>query len=139
MTKFVNVEEGVVKSPFVLCPWILDQEWTDFVRMKTTNEFKLRSLATRERAINFKSPHNMGTYGYAGMAPIWAKEDAQAVSEGRTPVLSHIANPKARSWTRARAKSYDESTGQPVFYNDDTSKKYKELVRVHMLIFCITS
>ena len=134
VTEFMNVKG----TPFLKFPFIEKVDWAEFVKKKTTDEFNAISRAKSELAKLHSCPHKMGTFCYSAMCKIWDKEDAEAISEGREPVLSHIKDPRARRWARARISSYDEVTGEPKF--DDKMKPiYDELVRVVcMLIFSIT-
>jgi hypothetical protein len=76
----------------------------------------------------------MGTSGYSAMCKIWDKEDAEAISEGREPVLSHIKDPRARRWARARIYSYDKVTGEPKF-DEKMQPILKKVVRAACMLF----
>ena len=52
----------------------------------------------------------MGTAGYAGMAPIWAVEDADAEAHKLPKIFGHIRDTRAKNWARARV-SRDKDTG----------------------------
>ena len=78
--KCTLVKEYVVPdvTPFHKYRQIEEEAWTVFKKTKTSKEFEDKSNAAKKRAEKHCHPHKMGTAGYAGMAPIWAMEDAEA-------------------------------------------------------------
>ena len=76
----------------------------------------------------------MGTAGYAGMLPIWEKEDEECEKNGKPKPFGHIMCPRTRAWTRARA-TCDENTGfVPTILNKETLIVVKELVSTHHML-----
>lgn len=127
VTEYVDRE----KTPFLVWPQIKEEAWAEFVRVKSSPEFKKKSRAARELALTNSNPHKLGTAGYAGMSTIWEKQDAEAEAAGRPKPFGHIKDDRTRAWTRARTKS-DESTGfVPTLVCKKDIEVYEKLVRVH--------
>ena len=102
------VTEGV--TPFHKYRQIKEETCEVFKKTKTSEEFKLKSKAAKLLAEKYCHPHKMGTTGYAGMAPIWAMEDADAEAHKLPKLFGHIRDTRARNWARARV-SRDKDTG----------------------------
>lgn len=135
VTEFVDQE----KSPFELFPQIDEEVWAEFVRVKSSDDFKKRSKAARELAKKYKNHHRMGTAGYAGMAPKWEKEDLEAEAAGLKKPFDDIKDERARNWTRARAISNQETGFVPTLIRREDIAAYEELVSLHMLELTIIS
>lgn len=124
-------------TPFSVWPQIKEEVWAEFVKVKSSAEFKAKSKAARELALTNSNPHKMGTAGYAGMSEIWEKQDAEAVAAGLPKPFSNIKDERTRRWTRARTKS-DETTGYvPALVSSKDIEVYEKLVRLHDALFFI--
>ena len=97
-------------TPFHKYRHIEEEAWEVFKKTKNSKEFEAKSAATKLLAEKHCHPHKMGTAGYAGMAPIWAMEDAEAEVLKKTKIFGHIRDKRARNWARARV-SRDKDTG----------------------------
>jgi hypothetical protein len=69
MTEYVDRQ----LTPFLVWPQIKEEAWAQFVQVKSSEEFKAKSRATRALALTNNNPHKMGTAGYAGMSTVWEK------------------------------------------------------------------
>ena len=126
------VKEGV--TPFDKYHQIKEEAWEVFKKTKTSAEFKLKSDAAKLLAEKYCHPHKMGTAGYAGMAPIWAMEDADVEVHKRTKIFGHIRDPRVRNWARARV-SCDKYTGfVPKIVKQEDRDIVAAIVRNYMLI-----
>jgi hypothetical protein len=112
--------EEVIKKKW---PHIEEEDWKQFLASHSDDDFKKKSDWGKELREKNKLNHKLGTRGYLGKKPKWAKEDATAIAAGKEPPFSYIEEGRGRDFVRARA-SYDPVTGEPVF-------KSIKLVEVH--------
>ncbi|KAG0520251.1 hypothetical protein BDA96_08G057800, partial [Sorghum bicolor] len=90
-------------APFAREKHIKPKQWADFVRLKTTAEFKEQSLyfkALRERNIY---DHHLGTCGYEGKIEQWEAEDERLAREGISNPWTEYPDDRSRCFLRARS------------------------------------
>ena len=83
--------------PLEMFPWIGEDTWDEFVRMKTSPAFQEKTMVGRDLAKKYINHHRMGTAGYAGSEPKWEKEDMEAQAAGMKPPFGDIKDKRARN------------------------------------------
>src|SRR5664279_2192650 len=107
-------------------PRIPEDHWETFKNTpKLPATVALRSWGKDLQKKNITVP-KLGSRGYAGKEPVWAKEDAFWAKNGITNIFDQFKDPLARKFIRARYWP-EKQTG--VLITDDTTKKVEaELV-----------
>ena len=72
--------------------------------------------------------HHLGSGGYRGKQPIWDKEDAEVLRQGKTNPWHQITDEQVRNFVRSRYY-LNKETGEFVTDDDDVKKFEKVLVR----------
>ncbi|WVZ97440.1 hypothetical protein U9M48_042978 [Paspalum notatum var. saurae] len=95
------------KTPFQDYPTLKEEWWPGFVEWVTSDEY----IALGEKGKKSQSKHEfrqrLGRRSYAVQKKQWAKEDAQALSEGKSVPFQDMPDGRHKDWARARNPSGD--------------------------------
>lgn len=95
------------KTPFEDYPTLKEDWWPGFVERVTSDEY----IALGEKGKKSQSKHEfrqrLGRRSYAVQKKQWAKEDAQALREGKSVPFQDMPDGRHKDWARARNPSGD--------------------------------
>ena len=117
------------KSPLGVYPQLSEADWTEFCRLKSSEEFQAESLKGAELSKKNKHPHILGTSGYVGAKRKWEKEDEEAEKYGVQPAFSDFSDERIRQWCRARTKP--SASGGMVWHSSEEEEVYKRMVELN--------
>ncbi|ONM62435.1 hypothetical protein ZEAMMB73_Zm00001d000083 [Zea mays] len=95
------------KTPFEDYPELKKEWWPDFVEWVTSDEYiALGEKGKQSQSMN-KFRQKLGRRSYTVQKRKWAKEDAQALTEGKSIPFQDMPDGRHKDWARARNPSGD--------------------------------
>ncbi|KAJ1257238.1 hypothetical protein BS78_K155300 [Paspalum vaginatum] len=95
------------KSPFQDYPLLKEEWWPGFVEWVTSDEYNaLGEKGKKSQSMNKYRP-KLGRRSYMVQKKRWAKEDAQALSEGKSVPFQDMPDGRHKDWARTRNPSGD--------------------------------
>ncbi|KAL5680595.1 hypothetical protein ACJX0J_006980, partial [Zea mays] len=95
------------KTPFEDYPELKKEWWPDFVEWVTSDEYiALGEKGKKSQSMN-KFHQKLGRRSYTVQKRKWAKEDAQALTEGKSIPFQDMPDGRHKDWARARNPSGD--------------------------------
>jgi hypothetical protein len=95
------------KTPFEDYPELKKEWWPDFVEWVTSDEYiALGEKGKKSQSMN-KFRQKLGRRSYTVQKRKWAKEDAQALTEGKSIPFQDMPDGRHKDWARARNPSGD--------------------------------
>jgi hypothetical protein len=117
-------------------PSISKDDFNEFKAWCDSEEAKLKSdwgKAMHDKNIGH---HNLGSGGYRGKQPIWAKEDAELARQGLENPFDRFNDPWVRNFVRARYRQ-DPETNE--FRADPKAEKKVKDFELHLVSFRLSS
>eukprot|EP00267_Zea_mays_P039634 XP_008678770.1 uncharacterized protein LOC103653726 [Zea mays] len=95
------------KTPFEDYPELKKEWWPNFVEWVTSDEYiALGEKGKKSQSMN-KFRQKLGRRSYTVQKRKWAKEDAQALTEGKSIPFQDMPDGRHKDWARARNPSGD--------------------------------
>lgn len=113
---------------------IQKEDWDEFVAQIRSPEFQEKSLWGKELRRKNTLDHKLGSRGYLGKRPKWAKEDEKLAAAGKAPPFAHLREPRAREYMRAHTRS-DPVTGSPIYESEELQVVADRLVTTQPSLF----
>ncbi|XP_035817123.1 uncharacterized protein [Zea mays] len=95
------------KTPFVDYPELKKEWWPDFVEWVTSDEYIALGEKVEKSQSMKKFCQKLGRRSYTVQKRKWAKEDAQALTEGKSIPFQDMPGGRHKDWARARNPSSD--------------------------------
>lgn len=113
---------------------IQKEDWEEFVAQIRSPEFQEKSRWGKELRSKNTLDHKLGSRGYLGKRPKWAREDAKLAAAGKAPPFAHLRQPRAREYMRAHTSS-DPVTGSPIIESEELQEVANRLVTSQPSVF----
>jgi len=91
-------------TPFGKHPYIVTEDWKEFVQMCESEEAVTESEKYKLLREQYKHEHCMGPSGYEGIQAQWDEEDRKLASLGIANPYEEFPEGRTRSWLGARSK-----------------------------------
>ena len=105
----------------------------DFEKFKETcNEEAAKARSERGKQLQAKNMgnHRLGSRGYTGKRPVWAKEDAERERQGIPDPLAEFTDQQEHDFIRARF-SWDPK--KKIFFTDGPTRKFMRILVIILL------
>ena len=105
----------------------------DFEKFKVTcNEEAAKARSEKGKQLQAKNMgnHRLGSHGYTGKRPVWAKEDTECEHLGIPDPLAEFAEQQEHDFMRARF-SWDPK--KKIFFNDTPTREFMRLLVIVLL------
>lgn len=117
------------RTPFAQHPYIEQEDWDEFVALKSSEECIEDSERFKELRGRNTENHALGTTGYEGKLDKWEKEDVDLATKGIHNPWHEFPEGRPRNWLRGRGKLQilSDGTAQIVWNKEETKRIAEEM------------
>ncbi|TVU23838.1 hypothetical protein EJB05_26221, partial [Eragrostis curvula] len=116
-------------EPFSKHKYIKPEVWTEFVQMKSTEEFLLESEKFKNLQAQNVHNHHLGTAGYDGKIAQWEAQDAKFAKKGIENPWNRYPPDRPQYFLRGRSETSD--SGEIIFKSHQSEQVSEKILEMY--------